>query len=58
MSLFINILIAAIIIGLAGYEIYKVTQKSKQGKCAACDYKCEAKLMADKKNHVLKNGNL
>ncbi|WP_125761224.1 FeoB-associated Cys-rich membrane protein [Companilactobacillus hulinensis] len=48
MTLFINLLIAAIIVGLAGYEIFKITQKSKQGKCAGCDYKCEAKLMVDK----------
>lgn len=48
MTLLINILVAVAIVGLAGYEIFKITQKSKQGKCAACDYKCETKLMADK----------
>lgn len=48
MSLLTNLIIAAVIIGFAGYEIYKVAQKSKKGKCAACDYKCEAKMMAER----------
>lgn len=48
MSLLTNLIIAIIIISFAGYEIYKVAQKSKKGKCAACDYKCEAKIMAER----------
>jgi hypothetical protein len=48
MSLFVNILIIVLIIGLAGYELYKVGKRAKKGKCAACDYQCEAKRLADK----------
>lgn len=53
MSLIVNILIIAGIIGLAGYQIYHTVQRAKQGKCAACDYDCEVKRMADKaKKHI------
>jgi len=48
MALFINLLIIAIIIGAAGYQIYHVIQRAKRGKCAACDYDCEAKKMMNK----------
>ncbi|MFL2029753.1 FeoB-associated Cys-rich membrane protein [Loigolactobacillus zhaoyuanensis] len=46
MALFVNILITAAIIGLAFWQIVKVVRRSKQGKCAACDYKCEAQKMS------------
>ncbi|KRK97779.1 hypothetical protein FD04_GL000749 [Secundilactobacillus odoratitofui DSM 19909 = JCM 15043] len=47
MSLIVNILIMAAIVGFAGYQIYRAVKRSKQGKCAACDYDCEAKRMMD-----------
>ncbi|GAX01709.1 FeoB-associated Cys-rich membrane protein [Secundilactobacillus hailunensis] len=48
MGLFINIIIIAAIIGLAGYQIYRAVKRSKQGECAACDYDCEAKKLLNK----------
>lgn len=45
MGLLINIVIIAAIIGFAGYQIYRAVKRSKQGKCVACDYDCEAKRM-------------
>ncbi|KRM98644.1 FeoB-associated Cys-rich membrane protein [Loigolactobacillus rennini] len=46
MSFIVNFLISAVIIGWAVWQLVKVIQKSKKGKCAACDYKCEAKKLA------------
>jgi hypothetical protein len=54
MSILINIIIAAVIIAFAGWQIVKLAKRSKHGKCAACDYKCEAKKMmveAEKRPH-------
>ncbi|MEN2373457.1 FeoB-associated Cys-rich membrane protein [Lactiplantibacillus plantarum] len=48
MALFVNFLIIALIIGAAGYQIYRVVKCAKKGKCAACDYDCEAKKMLNK----------
>lgn len=48
MGLFVNILILAAIFGFAGYQIYRAVKRSKQGKCAACDYDCEAKKMLNR----------
>ena len=48
MGLFINILIIANIIGAAGYQQNRVVKRAKKGKCAACDYDCEAKKMLNK----------
>ena len=48
MALFVNFLIIALIIGAAGYQIYRVVKRAKKGKCAACDYDCEAKKMLNK----------
>ncbi|MDA5387680.1 MULTISPECIES: FeoB-associated Cys-rich membrane protein [Loigolactobacillus] len=45
MALFVNLVITAAIVATAGWQIVKVLRKSKQGKCAACDYKCAAKKM-------------
>ncbi|KRK40710.1 hypothetical protein FC07_GL003002 [Loigolactobacillus bifermentans DSM 20003] len=54
MSILINLIIAAVIIAFAGWQIVKLAKRSKHGKCAACDYKCEAKKMmveAEKRPH-------
>ncbi|MCB7176903.1 FeoB-associated Cys-rich membrane protein [Lactiplantibacillus plantarum] len=48
MALFVNFLIIALIIGAAGYQIYRVVKRAKKGKCAACDYDYEAKKMLNK----------
>ncbi|MTV82180.1 FeoB-associated Cys-rich membrane protein [Secundilactobacillus folii] len=48
MGLIVNIIIIAAIFGFAGYQIYRAIKRSRQGKCAACDYDCEVKRMADK----------
>ncbi|CAJ1230066.1 hypothetical protein LZY01_15710 [Levilactobacillus zymae] len=45
MSLLINLVIAAAIVGFAGYEIYKSVKRSKGGGCNACDYQCDTKEM-------------
>ncbi|GAX03014.1 hypothetical protein IWT140_00612 [Secundilactobacillus pentosiphilus] len=45
MGLIINIIVIAIILGFAGYQIFRAVKRSKQGKCAACDYDCEAKKL-------------
>lgn len=49
MQLIINMLIIALIIALAGYQIYRAVINSKKGKCAACEYDCEAKRL---RNHA------
>lgn len=48
MGLLVNIIIFAAIFGFAGYQIYRAVKRSKQGKCAACDYDCEAKKLLNK----------
>lgn len=54
MGLLINIIIFAAIFGFAGYQIYRAVKRSKQGKCAACDYDCEAKKLLNKsKKHAI-----
>ncbi|WP_288530363.1 FeoB-associated Cys-rich membrane protein [uncultured Secundilactobacillus sp.] len=45
MNLLINVVIIVAILAFAGYQIVRVVQQSKKGKCAACDYECEAKKM-------------
>lgn len=52
MRLIINVIIIAAIIALAFYLLVKTFQRGKQGKCAACDYDCEIKKLADRKSVV------
>ncbi|MCC4326152.1 FeoB-associated Cys-rich membrane protein [Limosilactobacillus reuteri] len=49
MKLIINVIIIVAIITLAFYLLVKTFQRSKQGKCAACDYDCEIKKLAKNK---------
>lgn len=48
MSLFLNVLIVAIIIGGAGVVLYRHLKKSKAGSCPACEYDCAAKQQLKK----------
>lgn len=41
--MFASILIGACIFGYAGFALVKFINKSKKGKCAACDYKKSCK---------------
>ncbi|MBB6447099.1 hypothetical protein HNR53_003778 [Bacillus benzoevorans] len=38
-TMIINILIGVLIFGYAGWTMWKFINKSKQGKCAACELK-------------------
>lgn len=49
MRLLLNLLIIAIIIGLAAYQIYRHIHQSRRGRCAACEYDCEIKRLAKHK---------
>lgn len=51
LSLIVNVVIILLIVALAGYEIINLIRKSRQGKCAACDYTCSTKQMLAKKRH-------
>ncbi|AYM01617.1 FeoB-associated Cys-rich membrane protein [Levilactobacillus yiduensis] len=48
MSLLLNILIVAVIIGGAGVVLYRHLKKSKAGSCPACEYDCAAKQQLKK----------
>lgn len=48
MSLLLNILIIAVIIGGAGVVLYRHLKKSKAGSCPACEYDCAAKQQLKK----------
>lgn len=48
MNFWISLIVIAFIIGLAAHQIVRTVQRSKKGKCAACDYECEAKKMMEK----------
>lgn len=37
--MFVNLLIGALIFGYAGWTLYRLVKKSRQGKCAACSKK-------------------
>ncbi|MDO4903728.1 MAG: FeoB-associated Cys-rich membrane protein [Limosilactobacillus sp.] len=48
MQLFINIVLIVLIIAIAVAIIVRTFRKVKEGgKCAACDYDCEAKRLKD-----------
>ncbi|HJA26977.1 MAG TPA: FeoB-associated Cys-rich membrane protein [Candidatus Limosilactobacillus intestinigallinarum] len=46
MKLLINLVIIGIIIGLAVYQVYRHFRRSRQGKCATCNYDCKIKRLA------------
>ncbi|WP_076461671.1 FeoB-associated Cys-rich membrane protein [Limosilactobacillus caccae] len=51
MKLLINVLIILAIVAYAFYLLGKTFKKSKQGKCAACDFDCAIKQQLNKSHH-------
>ena len=43
MIVFTNLLIIALIVGYAGWQLTKTFKRAKKGKCDACDYDCVLK---------------
>ena len=46
MIVFTNLLIIALIVGYAGWQLTKTFNPAKKGKCAACAYDCVLKKAA------------
>ena len=54
MIVFTNLLIIALIVGYAGWQLTKTFKRAKKGKCAACTYDCVMQRAAASRSNAAK----